>query len=404
MFRAATVRLAVFVTIVGLVLSACGGGNTGNPSEETTTPPEASPTTDASSTTAAAPTTEAMEEEPTIEPVTLQLAMPIADVGWPGGAIVEWAEAITEASGGAVEIEVFASSSLLPGPETVPGLADGRVQLGFTYNLYHPNEMPLWGVASIPFVTNDGFAMAAAFQEMYENNSDFQAEFDDMGVIPLWFAPVGSSSFGYAEPLTSVDDVSGLRLRAPGLAANIVGAAGADGVFIDGAEFYESMERGVIDGWTGTELPGAVFGVNIHEVTPAFTNPGFGPLSSSAVLIGRDTWEGLDEEVRSLITEVSAEYPNAFVDFVAQAESDACDLMLDEGSTVTLMPEEAVQEWAELLGTEIEDIVATTAEETRGMDREAFDAYLAEYRGAVEERTGESGYEEGHALCAARSG
>lgn len=390
-------RIGILVAL-GLVLGACGNGDEGSG----TTEPGAVTSTGAGPSTTNSPST--TEAQQTIEPVTLQLAMPIADVGWPGGAIAQWADEVKTASGGAIDIEIFPASSLLPGPETLPGLADGRADLGFTYNLYHPTDMPLWGVASIPFVTDDGFAVAAAFRDLYEDNTDFQAELQRMGVIPLWFAPVGSSSFGYSEPVTAVEQVQGLRLRAPGLAANIVAAAGADGVFVDGAEFYESMDRGVIDGWTGTEMPGAVFGVNIQEVTPAFTNPGFGPLSSSAVFIGADRWNSLDQSVRDVILEVSAGYPDSLVDFVAESDSGACDLVLEQGDTVTLLPQAEVDKWAGLLGTEIVDMVATTSEEATGMTRAAFDDYYAEYLSAVEAHAGEAGYQEGQALCAARAG
>ncbi len=211
--------------------------------------------------------------------------MPIADVGWPGGAIAQWADEINTASGGAIDIEIFPSSSLLPPGGSLPGLADRQADLGFTYNLYHPTDMPLWGVASIPFVTDDGFAVAAAFRDLYEANADFQAELEKMGVIPLWFAPVGSSSFGYSEPLTAVDQVEGLRLR-PQVSQPTSWRPPEQTAYLSMELSSTSIDRGVIDGWTGTEMPGAVFGVNIHEVTPAFTNPGFGPLSSSAVFVG----------------------------------------------------------------------------------------------------------------------
>ncbi len=111
----------------------------------------------------------------------------------------------------------------------------------------------------------------------------------------------------------------------------------------------------------------------------------------------------MDQNVRDVILQVSAAYPSSLVDFVAESESAACDLVIEQGDTVTLLPQEEVDKWAGLLGTEIVDLVASTAEESTGMGRDVFDGYYAEYMTAVDAHTGEAGYQEGQALCAARS-
>ena len=249
-----------------------------------------------------------------------------------------WAKDVAEATDGRVTIEFFYQESLLTGVETLPGVADGRADMGFIADAYYPGELPLTTVVGIPFVTANPEAQGRAFIDLYANNEALKAEWENQGVHVLTWAPVPSNIVAVKDPMESLDDLQGRKIRGYGYVSQALEAADASAVGISQSEVYEALQRGVLDGTSGASLDIAV-DRDYQEVAPHFVDVNSGNYAMTANVINSGVWESMPQDIQDAITEVSESYLDDYLTRLGELEVAACDELLDAGGDVTLLPE-----------------------------------------------------------------
>lgn len=127
---------------------------------------------------------------------------------------------------GDIQIEKFYQESLLKATDILPGVAQGRADLGFTVVLYYPGELPLSQLASVPYLATNAEAQAKAYNKLYAENKAFKAEYDKAGVHVISFTPLGGTIIGGTKKWENVGDLKGQSIRAAGYVANALKAAG----------------------------------------------------------------------------------------------------------------------------------------------------------------------------------
>src|SRR5699024_1325617 len=131
-----------------------------------------------------------------------RLASPLPESGTYGKALQHWADALSEESDGQIEIDIHSSGSLLEGTDIMPGVADGRADLGLLFSNYHPEQLTLYNAVATPFIGDNGMATGSAFTQLYEESDLMQDQFDQAGVRPLTFLPNGAASTGTKSELS----------------------------------------------------------------------------------------------------------------------------------------------------------------------------------------------------------
>jgi TRAP-type C4-dicarboxylate transport system substrate-binding protein len=163
----------------------------------------------------------------TAQDVTLRLHQflpPQANL--PANVLRPWAEAVSAASGGRIEIQHFDAMALggRP-PELLDQARDGVVDIAMTLPGYTPGRFPRTEVFELPFMMTDPIATAQAYWQMME--ADFQdSEFADVKVLGAWVH--GPGVIHSEEAITSLEDMSGKTLRGPTRVINdLLGELGA---------------------------------------------------------------------------------------------------------------------------------------------------------------------------------
>ncbi len=299
---------------------------------------------------------------------------------------------------GDLEIEEFYQESLLAATDIMPGVAQGRADLGYMVSLYHPGELPLSQVVGIPFKTSDAEAQAKTLNALYAENESFRAEYDQQGVHVLSFVPVASSIVGTKEPLNGLDDLKGKKIRAIGLLSQALQSAGASPVALPAPEVYESVERGIIDGFASYPLDVAVAN-SLHEVAPYMTDPGSGLYLAAAVIMNKDLWDGLSEAERAVVTDPIEDYVDNAVELLAEEEQKTCDILKESGGQATVFSEEDVERFAELSA---DAAVASWREQVAqaGVSEDVANDFFEQYEAVLAEEEASSSYTSGVAACA----
>lgn len=332
---------------------------------------------------------------------TLRLASPLPETGTYGESLQQWADEVEAASGGEIEVEIYASGSLLAGTDIMPGVSDGRADLGLMFSNYHPEQLTLYNAVATPFVDTSGMAVAAAFATLYDESVPMQEQFEQAGIQPLAFIINGSAATGTGDSLTGINQLDGMRIRVPGTVAELLSLVGSDSVFLELTEMYEGLSRGVVDGWSGTEFASAM-SLDLAEVTPHITDLGIGQYSSGAIIMNPNAWETLTDEQRHVIAEVSANYPEALAGLMERVETEACDILLNTGGEAARLDDAEIDR----LRAETEDAINASLRDdstAAGLSEAEHDEFVERYRELVTSYDNPEGYVDGLTKCIERS-
>ena len=133
----------------------------------------------------------------------------------------------------------------------------------------------------------------------------------------------GLEAFVSAKPLDGVDDLKGLKMRAPeGLVQEVFAAAGAAPVNLPGSEVFTSLDKNVIDA-----ADYSVFSTNqaqgLNDVAPHPVYPGFHSLPLVEISMNKAKWDELPEDLQQVMTQSVADFAQRQIKALAEADEKA---------------------------------------------------------------------------------
>ncbi len=241
------------------------------------------------------------------------------------------AKYLPEESGGAMNAQVL-------GPEVVTlgqmkdALQTGLVDVGNLLPLYFPAELPNFALAGeLSLSGTDPHAMGAALTEYTVTCGSCQTEMTNFGIVYLGSGSSDPYVLLTTKPVTTADDVKGLRLRSGGSpfsrwAENF----GAVPVSIGVGETFEAMSQGTIDGSMASI--GDLLSFRLVELAKDVTAVPLGTyFSTSNFATAKTTWANLSPEERTALLKAAnranADFTNRwgyeFPKIAAKAASEA---------------------------------------------------------------------------------
>ncbi|MGE0716126.1 MAG: TRAP transporter substrate-binding protein [Alphaproteobacteria bacterium] len=163
-------------------------------------------------------------------------------------ALIEpWAKAVEEQSGGRIKVRIFPAMQLggRP-PQLFDQVRDGIADVVWTLPSYTPGRFPILSVFELPFMVSDAVATTKAVQEFYEAHA--RDELADVHPLLLHVHARGVIHTK-GKAIAAVDDMKGLKLRAPSRAVgDALAKYGAVPVFLPVPQTPEALSKGVIEG------------------------------------------------------------------------------------------------------------------------------------------------------------
>ncbi len=243
---------------------------------------------------------------------------------------VEW----TESYGGA----------LYGFKDTLEAVGDGLTDAGWVGTLWEGSKMPLQNVTYFtPFVSDDLVATLKIMNELHKELPQLRQAWDDENVVFLGASGVETYHLFTNFPVTSLADLEGRKILAPGPSANWIKHLGA--VPVNGAlpTYYNQVQTGVADGMV-VIITGA-FPNKHYEVAPYVTLVGIGAQMTGGLGINKDVWETLSDDVQQVLTELGEEYTVAHAEEVMARYESFLAKLPEAGATVTELPVGDVEAW-----------------------------------------------------------
>ncbi|WP_395309543.1 C4-dicarboxylate TRAP transporter substrate-binding protein [Mycobacterium sp. AMU20-3851] len=306
--------------------------------------------------------------------------------------VQRWAEEVEELTDGGVQVRFHYSQSLVGADESVQATLDGRADLAQVGSLYAASDLSMYTVIELPFETTNPQVQMTAIERLYDENDTYRDDFDRQGVQLLFPLPLGIAVVGLEQPAAVPADLAGRSIRSGGLTSEALLTVGANPVAMTATDVYESMERGVVDGYTSLAIANLpTFGLTRN--TPYLVDPGIGSYASSIVVINSELLSGMPQEYQDALAQASENaIPNGLDEMDALGDR-ACTELRESGTELSTMPADAVAEWKERAGIAQQWVDRYTE---RGYDAQGV---LADYRRIIREESARSDYADPFIEC-----
>lgn len=214
----------------------------------------------------------------------------------------QFCKEIEKRTNGRVKISYFPGGVLVPAPQSYEAAVRGVVDISWCVPTMTTGRFPLSEVMELPLGYKSGVqatALANAFYKKFKPK-----EYDDTKVLYLFGAGVGS--FMTTKPVTSLEGLKGLRMRAGGSQAKIASALDTTPVSVPIPDIYEALQRGVADGtlFYPEGLKGFKLGDHIKGLIeiPTISWTGLG-----VIVMNKKKWNSLPPDIQKIIDQVSEE-------------------------------------------------------------------------------------------------
>lgn len=297
------------------------------------------------------------------------------------------AETMAEKTNGEINFEIFYASSLVPAKEQMKAIGDGVAHAGFQAMGYVPSDAPLNNaLTAYGFIETNPTAIAMAFADWTMHNEDAMGQYTEANVVPFggFSTPTYPLICNTDEPITSVEQMQGLKVRFPGGAnAKLTQDLGGVPVNIPGNEIYQALQTGAID-CAGILAAWLNIDNSLEEVSKSVTLANFtGSYNSPVHLANRDFWQSMTDEQRQMYLETTARATAKMQILFNLNDEKAINLARENGHAI-VEPDEgfkaAVQEWVD---NGVGDM-AGVARDTYGIEDPdaffaAFDTYVKKW-------------------------
>ena len=217
------------------------------------------------------------------------------------------ADSITAMTDGALTVDLKAAGELVGAFEVFDAVTSGQADMYHGADYYFVGQHP--GYA---FYTAVPFGMTA--QELvnwYYHDGGHELH-DELGQIfglkSFLAGNTGAQAGGwFSKEITGPEDFQGLKFRMPGLGGQALGRMGASVQNLPGAEVYQALASGAIDGteWIG---PWADEKAGFQEITKIYYTAGFHePGAGLSLATNREVFESLSPAHQKVIEIASAE-------------------------------------------------------------------------------------------------
>ncbi len=316
--------------------------------------------------------------------VTLRLHQFLpAQANVPKNIIIPWMEKVMAESDGRIEIQHFPSMQLggKP-PELIDQAIDGVADIIWTVSGYTPGRFPHTEVFELPFMMTNAEATSHAYWDMAEKYM-LDADFKDFHVIGTWVH--GPGVIHSKEPVTSVADLNGVKLRAPTRVTNMMfSSLGATSVGMPVPAVPEALSKGVID---ATVIPWEVTGaLKVPELVTNHTEFGDASLYTTTFIfaMNKARYDALPDDLKAVIDANSGAEFSAFAGGQMQIDDGpAREAAVALGNNIITLTPEQVEEWRAASAGTIDAWIAEM--DATGMDGAALveeaRALIAKYGG-----------------------
>jgi len=257
-----------------------------------------------------------------------------------------WMRFVEERSGGTLKIRPSWSGALLSSEHSLIELRHGVVDIGLITPIYVKGGVHLIRIQSGFYSGADTIEKQVALYHCLEaGNPQFDRELAGLKVL----AVQGGSLPGIItreRAVASLDDLRGMRIRAPTELLNVLKDLGADPVNMPMGDVYSALAKGIID---GVVAPTDTFkALHLSEVAHYYTRIKIPRGAYPARAMSRARWDALSTAHQRVLEESEAVWEAALAEENRRALDEGWQVALQEGVVESVVSPEDQRRFDEL--------------------------------------------------------
>lgn len=293
------------------------------------------------------------------------------------------ADRITAMTDGRLAIKVFAAGELVPGLQTFAAVQNGTAEMGHDTPGFHLGKH-----RAFAYFFGAPFGMSYSEHVAWLDNGGGQAMWDELsaqfGIQSFAVGNIGTPPFGwFKREIKSVEDFKGLKMRLPGMGAEMIKRLGAVPTLMAPGDLFPALQAGTLDA-TDFTGPANDLALGFHQVCKHYYWPGVQkPGAVQQVIISKAKFDGLPKDLQQVIRiacqaghqDMLAEYNNI--------NMQAAKILKEKHAVKFLrLPDEVLV----ALGNAAGDILREEKEKLDPLGKKIWDSYFA-FRASMMELT-----------------
>jgi len=238
-------------------------------------------------------------------------------------------EAIEQMSGGKLTVKVYGAGELVPAYEAFDavraGIADCMHEAPYIWIAKHP--------AAAFFCSVPG-GLTAQEHSAWIYHGGGQALWDELyGAFGLRGFLAGNSGTNmggwYNREINTPEDFEGLRMRIPGLGAEVLNRLGALTINLSGGEILPALQTGLIEAaeWIA---PYADLAFGLHTAAKYYYGPGIHePGPANPLTVNRKAYEALPSELQAIVRQAAGHEAARLPAEMAYGNAEALDVLVN---------------------------------------------------------------------------
>ncbi|MCK9230972.1 MAG: TRAP transporter substrate-binding protein DctP [Syntrophales bacterium] len=258
---------------------------------------------------------------------------------------------IAKRSDGRIVIQKFWSGSLRRVGQHMQAIKDGLSEISMISYGYYPSEVPIsrgleWyykgcdNADTLLYVCRDIYDMYPELRDEWEKRNNAQV---------LYFTNWSYGPLMMKDPITTIDELKGKRVRGYGVGADTINRLGGVGMPVVAAEVYTSLERRILDGVFSFAIVTAEKS-KLHEQAPYIIESGSGAHAPTTVVMNRTLWLSLPDDLKEVLNGVSKEiYDYKYTELYTRLVAESVAEMVKGGAKFSIFPEAEIQKAKDLV-------------------------------------------------------
>ncbi|GHE21419.1 TRAP transporter substrate-binding protein [Halomonas urumqiensis] len=251
-------------------------------------------------------------------------------------------ELLAEASDGEIGVEILGNSVLGHETEMFEQQMAGALDVSIINPGLITDFSPVANVFSIPFLYRDEEHWQTVLDgEVGREIADRISDETDVRILAFYGG--GKRQIVSTEPLESLDDLEGLKLRTNPTKPLITawGALGADPTVMEWEEIYTGLQVGAIDGLLNEAE--WIHRMRFHEVAPHIGLSEH-DITVRLLTMSQMSWDRLSEEQQEMVMSAAEESAGYARQVQLEQDAEALDLLVEEGATLHELDRETMME------------------------------------------------------------
>lgn len=269
-------------------------------------------------------------------------------------ALVEACDKITEASDGRIEFEIHDSGTLLGMLDAFTGVQDGLADITFVAaNMGYDYLGISSRLTMLPFMGYESGQQAYdIYQTLRGEYPELDKEFEDNGLVNLGvFFNEGTNLYFKGENVnfSSVDDLKGMKVGvADKFLVDYLKEMGGTPVFTTNADIYTNIDNGVVDAVLQHPLIFQVTGcADLLNTVVEFGDSGI-MRGSSMMIMNKNTYDGLPEDLQQILKDGFAEYCQTAQDIQINDSKAFNQSLADKGAEFITLTDDQIAGFKDL--------------------------------------------------------